>query len=84
MLFRSDVSTLRKTISDELLPYIDLNLPLLILGDFNLDLLKNQDSFLAFMQESFHCKQHIDKLTTGSSVLDLVFATVPLISCQPV
>ena len=70
---------------EELLSHLDLRVPLIIVGDFNYDLFQEQRQFLSFMHTSFNCKQYIDQATTKSgSMLDLVFSSVDLLSCEPV
>jgi hypothetical protein len=78
-------TTFRHQMSTQLLPHLDLTLPVVILGDFNLDLFKKQQPFVTFMENSFHCHQYVNKPTTTSgSILDLVFANTALLSCDAV
>ena len=68
----------------QLLPNITTSLPLVILGDFNFDLFKDEKVFLKFMLDYFDCHQHIHEATTTSgSILDLVFANIN-ISCNAI
>ena len=47
---------------------------MIIMGDFNYDLLKGNTNFLQYMEETFTCKQIVSKVTTDyGSLIDLVF-----------
>ena len=80
-----DNDRFRNKMSTELLPHLDMAVPLLIIGDFNFDLFQDQGWFLAFMEDSFHCQQHVNQPTaTAGSLLDLVFTNADLISCDAI
>ncbi len=80
-----DFPSFKQHMSSDLLPHIDLNAALLIMGDFNFDLLKDPPPVLEFMHTAFHCNQHIDQPTTTSgSLLDLVFANISLTSSKAI
>ena len=63
---------------NELLPILNVSLSdQVIMGDFNFDILKDNSSFLAFMQDTFLCKQIVTKVTTDyNTILDLFFIKV--------
>ncbi|XP_033759145.1 uncharacterized protein LOC117341405 [Pecten maximus] len=60
---------------EHLQPLVDVNEKIVIMGDFNVDLKKTgQDTFLRFMESTFHCTQTINQPTTKmKSQLDLIF-----------
>ena len=65
----------RKDIQHHLRPVIDLNVRLVILGDFNIQIDCVNTEFVKFMETSFRCRQQIKQSTTDSgSILDLIFS----------
>ena len=71
---RSSQTDFRKDIHHHLRPVIDLNVRLVILGDFNIQIDCVNTDFVKFMETSFRCRQQIKQSTTDSgSILDLIF-----------
>ena len=72
---RSSQTDFRKDIHHHLRPVIDLNVRLVILGDFNIQIDCGNTEFVKFMETSFRCRQQIKQSTTDSgSILDLIFS----------
>ena len=72
---RSSQTDFRKDIHHHLRPVIDLNVRLVILGDFNIQIDCINTEFVKFMETSFRCRQQIKQSTTDSgSILDLIFS----------
>ena len=72
---RSSQTDFRKDIHHHLRPVIDLNVRLVILGDFNIHIDCVNTEFVKFMETSFRCMQQIKQITTDSgSILDLIFS----------
>ena len=72
---KSSQTDLRKDIHHHLRPVIDLNVRLVILGDFNIQIDCVNTEFVKFMETSFRCRQQIKQSTTDSgSILDLIFS----------
>ena len=72
---RSSQTDFRKDIHHHLRPVIDLNVRLVILGDFNIQIDCVNTEFVKFMETSFRCRQQIKQSTTDSgSILDLIFS----------
>ena len=72
---RSSQTDFRKDIHHHLRPVIDLNVRLVILGDFNIQIDCVNTEFVKFMETSFLCRQQIKQCTTDSgSILDLIFS----------
>lgn len=69
------LSVLYATLENKVLPLLDTNHTIVIMGDFNIDLNKSQKSFLNFMLTTFGCRQVIQESTTKlKSQLDLIFS----------
>ena len=72
---KSSQTDFRKDIHHHLRPVIDLNVRLVILGDFNIQIDCVNTEFVKFMETSFRCRQQIKQSTTDSgSILDLIFS----------
>ena len=72
---KSSQTDFRKDIHHHLRPVIDLNVRLVILGDFNIQIDCVNTEFVKFMETSFRCRQKIKQSTTDSgSILDLIFS----------
>ena len=72
---RSSQTDFRKDIHHHLRPIIDLNVRLVILGDFNIQIDCVNTDFVKFMETSFRCRQQIKQSTTDTgSILDLIFS----------
>ena len=72
---RSSQTDFRKDIHQHLRPVIDLNVRLVILGDFNIQIDCVNTEFVKIMETSFRCRQQIKQSTTDSgSILDLIFS----------
>ena len=72
---KSSQTDFRKDIHCHLRPVIDLNVRLVILGDFNIQIDCVNTEFVKFMETSFRCRQQIKQGTTDSgSILDLIFS----------
>ena len=72
---KSSQTDFRKDIHHHLRPIIDLNVRLVILGDFNIQIDCVNTEFVKFMETSFRCRQQIKQSTTDSgSILDLIFS----------
>ena len=72
---RSSQTDFRKDIHHHLRPVIDLNVRLVILGDFNIQIDCVNTEFVKVMETSFRCRQQIKQSTTDSgSILDLIFS----------
>ena len=72
---RSSQTDFRKDMHHHLRPVIDLNVRLVILGDFNIQIDCVNTEFVKFMETSFRCMQQIKQITTDSgSILDLIFS----------
>ena len=72
---RSSQTDFRKDIHHHLRPVIDLNVRLVILGDFNIQINCVNTEFVKLMETSFRCRQQIKQSTTDSgSILDLIFS----------
>ena len=72
---RSSQTDFRKDIHHHLRPVIDLNVSLVILGDFNIQIDFVNTEFVKFMETSFRCRQQIKQSTTDfGSILDLIFS----------
>ena len=72
---RSSQTDFRKDIHHHLRPVIDLNVRLVILGDFNIQIDCVNTEFVKFMETLFRCRQQIKQSTTDSgSILDLIFS----------
>ena len=72
---KSSQTDFRKDIHHHLRPVIDLNVRLVILGDFNIQIDCVNTEFVKFMETSFRCRQQIKESTTDSgSILDLIFS----------
>ena len=71
------IEQLKDILISELLPTLDIDCNILIMGDFNLDIRSGNQNFLKFMEKKFICKQEISKVTTNyGSILDLFFVKV--------
>ena len=72
---RSSQTDFRKDIHHHLRPVINLNVRLVILGDFNIQIDCANTEFVKFMETSFSSRQQIKQSTTDSgSILDLIFS----------
>ena len=72
---KSSQTDFRKDIDWHLRPVIDLNVRLVILGDFNIQIDCTNTEFVKFMETSFRSRQQIKQGTTDSgSILDLIFS----------
>ena len=72
---KSSQTDFRKDIDCHLRPVIDLNVRLVILGDFNIQIDCTNTEFVKFMETSFRSRQQIKQGTTDSgSILDLIFS----------
>ena len=72
---KSSQTDFRKDIHCHLKPVIDLNVELVILGDFNIQINCVNTEFVDFMETFFLAKQHIKQCTTDSrSILNLIFS----------
>ena len=72
---RSSQTDFRKNIHHHLRPVIDLNVRLVILGDFNIQKDCVNTEFVKFMETSFRCRRQIKQSATDSeSILDLIFS----------
>ena len=72
---KSSQTDFRKDIHHHLRPVIDLNVRLVILGDFNIQIDCVNTEFVKFMETLFRCRQQIKQSTTDSgSILDLIFS----------
>ena len=72
---KSSQTDFRKDIHHHLRPVIDLNVRLVILGDFNIQIDCVNTEFVKFMETSFRCRQQIKQSSTDSgSILDLIFS----------
>ena len=72
---KSSQTDFRKDIHHHLRPVIDLNVRLVILHDFNIQIDCVNTEFVKFMETSFRCRQQIKQSTTDSgSILDLIFS----------
>ena len=72
---KSSQTDFRKDIHHHLRSVIDLNVKLVILGDFNIQIDCVNTEFVKFMETSFRCRQQIKQSTTDSgSILDLIFS----------
>ena len=72
---KSSQTDFRKDIHHHLRPVIDVNVRLVILGDFNIQIDCVNTEFVKFMETSFRCRQQIKQSTTDSgSILDLIFS----------
>ena len=72
---KSSQTDFKKDIHHHLRPVIDLNVRLVILGDFNIQIDCVNTEFVKFMETSFRCRQQIKQSTTESgSILDLIFS----------
>lgn len=59
-------------------PFVDPERNLIILGDFNIDLLAGHTNFLNFMKLNYKCRQIVQSITHDSgSQLDLIFTNIP-------
>ena len=66
----------QELMTDHLVGKINLNLPTLIIGDFNFDMNKAHPTLLCFMQNIFHCKLLPSRNTTDNSRIDLCFSNI--------
>ena len=74
----SPFSALIKNFEKELLPRVDQSKPLVIIGDFNIDIQQKKTRIEQFMFEKFGCKQLMDRPTTDNgSIIDLIFSNYP-------
>ena len=72
---KSSQTDFRKDIHHHLRPVIDLNVRLVILVDFNIQIDCVNTEFVKFMETSLRCRQQIKQSTTDSgSILDLIFS----------
>ena len=72
---KSSQTDFRKDIHHHLRPVIDVNVRLVILGDFNIQIDCVNTEFVKVMETSFRCRQQIKQSTTDSgSILDLIFS----------
>ena len=72
---KSSQTDFRRDIHHHLRPVIDLNVRLVILGDFNIQIDCVNTEFVKFIETSFRCRQQIKQSTTDSgSILDLIFS----------
>ena len=61
----------------ELRPHLDASKPLVIIGDFNLDINGKHRTLTQKLCETFSCKMLINEPTTdNNTVLDLVFTNI--------
>ena len=59
----------------EIVQHLDPSQPLVILGDFNIDVSQKDSGMEQYMLKELHCHQMIHEPTTDNgSVLDLVFS----------
>ena len=67
---------LKDVLVSKLLPTLDIGRSnIMIMGDFNLDILSGNDNFLKFMEDKFRCKTDCIKVTTNyGSALDLMLS----------
>ena len=72
---KSSQTDFREDILCHLKPVIDLNVKLVILGDFNVQVDDASNGFVDFVETLFGCMQQINQCTTDSgSMLDLIFS----------
>ena len=72
---KSSQADFRKDIHCHLRPVVDLNVKLVILGDFNIQVDGANTRFVDFVETLFGCMQQIKQCTTDSgSMLDLIFS----------
>ena len=73
----SPFSSLIKNFEKELLPRVDQSKPLVIIGDFNIDIQQKMTTIEQLMFERFGCKQLMDSPTTDNgSIIDLFFQII--------
>ena len=59
----------------KLLPHLDIVKPLIVIGDFNIDILHGNRAIVNFMDRTFACKLHTCQPTTDNlSAIDLIFS----------
>ena len=64
--------------NQKLLPFIDTTKPLIILGDFNINV-QTSHAINTFMSTAFNCTQRINEATTiANTTIDLVFTNTTL------
>ena len=72
---KSSQTDFRKDTRCQRRPVFDLNVRLVISGDFNIQINCVNTEFVKFMETSFRCRQQIKQGTTDSgSILDLIFS----------
>ena len=72
---KSSQTDFKNDLCCHLMPLVDLNAKLVILGDFNIQIDCANSGFVEFMETVFSCVQQIKEITTDSgSILDLIFA----------
>ena len=70
-----ELNDFKNMINAHIKPNVNKERPLLIMGDFNFDIFKQNASLLQFMNEMFSCRQLVQKSTTDyGSCLDLMFS----------
>ena len=70
-------SHFREILEKELVPHLDRSKPLIILGDFNLDIFGKDASFIKELCVKFECKMLQNGPTTDhNATLDLVLSNV--------
>ena len=66
---------LKSLLERKLVPHLDVAKPLLVIGDFNINIFQGCSDIVKFMDQTFACKSYIDQPTTDSlSAIDLVFS----------
>ncbi|XP_070548510.1 uncharacterized protein [Ptychodera flava] len=78
---RCSLQTFQEQLTQYLLPNLNLSMPLIIMGDFNLDILSGNIALLNFVINTCSCHQLITEETTDNhTALDLIFINRPIIS----
>ncbi len=72
---KCSMSELRSKLTAHLLPLLDTQCRVVVIGDFNVDLRSSCTEFMRYMETTFKCTQFQENATTDSgSVIDLVFS----------
>ena len=69
--------TLCSLLKDKVIPSVDQLLPLIIMGDFNIDVSDGNSQFVQFMLKELQCNQLVKETTTNqNTTIDLIFTNI--------
>ena len=68
---------LKLSIEAQLIPHLNPSMPLVIMGDFNIDVSRNHGHIIKFLNDSFVCKLLTKEPTTDNlTTLDHIYSNI--------